>query len=75
MAQGFFAKNLRFERKLKELTQEYMATELHMTPAAYARWERGEREPGTESIAKIADILDIPVGNLFRREAEGEAEG
>lgn len=64
----FFSRNLRFERELKCLTQEYMAEELHMTPGAYARWERGEREPGTEAIARLADVLEIPVQNLFKRE-------
>jgi transcriptional regulator with XRE-family HTH domain len=65
----FFSRNLRFERELKCLTQEYMASELHMTPAAYARWERGEREPRTEAIAQIADVLEIPVQNLFKRDS------
>lgn len=61
----FFSKNLRFQRELKDVTQAHMAKKLNMTSAAYARWERGEREPGIEAIAAIADILEVPVGVLF----------
>lgn len=68
MGETIFSKNLRYERMVKNITQQCMAESLHITNATYSKWESGTREPSIDSIMEIADTLEIPVGNLFTKD-------
>lgn len=73
MGQGsVFFRNLEQQRKEKGVSRRFMSEELHVDYSTYTRWEQGNREPGTDAIMDIADILEIPVGRLFCREMAAE---
>ncbi|MGI8715201.1 MAG: helix-turn-helix domain-containing protein [Solirubrobacteraceae bacterium] len=59
------AANIREARRISGLSQERLAelSELHMTDVG--RIERGERDPGVRTLAKLAKGLGIPPGDLF----------
>jgi transcriptional regulator with XRE-family HTH domain len=61
-----FARNLRFPRVERGLTQERLAelADLHMTDVG--RIERGERDPGLRTAAKLATGLGIALADLLR---------
>lgn len=67
-----FSKNLKKYRTYRKLTQKYMAQQLNVSTSAYGKWEIGSREPNTELIICIAEILKIPVGHLFEHKAYGQ---
>lgn len=56
-------------RKLREdkhLTQEELAMEAGLNRAYIGYIERGERNPSTETISKIAKALKTPIYELFK---------
>ena len=60
-----FAANLRQAREPAGLTQERLAelADLHMT--GVGRIERGERDPGARTVARLAKSLGLEPGELF----------
>lgn len=59
------AANLRRAREAAGLTQERLAelADLHMTDVG--RIERGERDPGVRTVARLARGLGVKPGDLF----------
>ncbi len=59
------AGNIRRKREARGLSQERLAelSDLHMTDVG--RVERGERDPGVRTLAKIARGLGVAPGDLF----------
>jgi transcriptional regulator with XRE-family HTH domain len=53
-------------RKEKNITQEELALEAGLNRAYVGYIERGERNPSTETIAKIAKALKVPLEKLFK---------
>lgn len=53
-------------REEKDLTQEDVALSTGLNRAYIGYIERGERNPSTETIAKIAKALKVPVYELFK---------
>lgn len=65
------SKNLIRYRKRAGMTQKQMAERLHISPQAYARYERTDEkrnEPNSENLALIADIFNVTVDELLGRE-------
>jgi transcriptional regulator with XRE-family HTH domain len=58
-------RNIRRYRKERELTQEAAAERCGIHPVEFARAERGVRDMRVSTIAKIANGLDIPAGELL----------
>lgn len=56
---------LRNARKVKGLTQVEVANELGVTQGAVRQWEAGATTPSAGKLAKVADLLDIPVAELL----------
>ena len=54
-----FAERLRKERKVAKMTQADLADKLGVTPTVIGQYERGVRNPKTETIHRIADVLGI----------------
>ena len=55
-------------RKLRELrnyTQEYMAERLKIGQNTYSRYERGEIEPKVSHLRTIAEVLDVPIEEIY----------
>lgn len=51
-------------RELKNYTQKYMASQLHMTQGNYARIESGEIHISNERLERIAEILECSPENI-----------
>ena len=52
-------------RKERGLTQQGLATELGFTKSSVNMYERGEREPGLESLETIADFFNVDMDYLL----------
>lgn len=52
-------------REAKDLTQEYMAHELNISPKTYSRVESGESALKVEHLLKISELLEVPVEDLL----------
>ena len=58
-------KNIKFYRYKNRLTQEKLAEILDVSPNYIGRIERGQHNPSLEKIAKIANVLNVKVFELF----------
>lgn len=60
-----FAKNLKFFRQLKKISQEELAdiAELHRTYVSSV--ERGERNISVDNMEKLAKALDVDIRDLL----------
>lgn len=59
-------KRLRELREKKGITQEELALKAGLNRAYTGYIERGERNPSTETLSKIARALKIPLHELFK---------
>ena len=57
-------KDLRLSRNL---TQEQLAQELHISRSAYALYETGKRQLGYDILCTIADFYQVNIDYLFGR--------
>lgn len=58
-------KNIKEARKLKGLTQAYVAKTFRMTQQQYSRFENGVFELNYEQIVNICKLLDITPNEIF----------
>lgn len=63
-----FSENLKQARKKSGLSQEELASEVHVTRQAVAKWESGENEPSLASVNQLAQILQVSVAYLVSGE-------
>ncbi len=61
---------LRTSRVGPKLTQEDLSERARISVSFLSMIERGERSPHLETLAKIADALDVRLADLFRDEKE-----
>lgn len=61
---------IRRNRHWHDLTQKEVGAKLGVTEDAVCRWERGHCLPRTETLLKLADLLDIYVEDLVKFEEE-----
>lgn len=52
--------NLKTIREIKNLTQEYIATELGLSIRAYSKIETGESKLTIDRLIKICEIIEVP---------------
>lgn len=52
-------------RELKDITRDYMSSELAMTSSGYSKIERGEVDITLKKLFKIAEILNVKINQLF----------
>lgn len=62
-----FATRLKLLRESRHLTQARLAELLGIDPRAYNRWERGGGTPQLDTLAKMADILQVTLDELVGR--------
>ena len=60
-----FGKNLKFQRELRNITQEKFAEMIEVGPPALSKIECGKSYPKPETIEKIIKILNIKPHLLF----------
>ncbi len=58
-------KTIAFFRKKKGMTQSELAEKMHVTDKAVSKWERDLSCPDVNTIAKLADILEVSVEELL----------
>ena len=66
------AKNIRINRKNKNMTQIDLAERLFVSPQTISKWETGASEPDCERLCLLADIFAISLDSLLR---DGRDEG
>jgi putative transcriptional regulator len=60
-----FNDNLERERKKAGLTQEELATELHVVRQTISKWEKGLSVPDSISLEKMSEIFEVSIENLL----------
>ncbi len=56
---------IRKARKGKNMTQAELAHSIGVHEITIRRWELGERNPDTQELQKISDVLGVPLTDLF----------
>ncbi|MGT2896117.1 helix-turn-helix domain-containing protein [Streptococcus entericus] len=59
-----FPEQLKTLRTQKGLSQEDLATQLHLSRQAISRWENGETAPDLDTLIKLASIFDVSLDEL-----------
>lgn len=72
--------NLKAYRSRKGLSQEELARRLHVVRQTVSRWEKGTSVPDAELLIRLAEELDVSVGELLgapsgAADAQDGAEG
>ena len=62
-----FSQRLRFLRTQRGLTQQQLAQALGVSKSSVNMYERGEREPGLETLAAMADLFEVDLDELTGR--------
>ena len=52
-------------RKLNNLNQEYVASQLDISRQAYSHYETGRNTPPTEALIKLAQLYHVPAAEFF----------
>ena len=65
MANRTIAEIISSRRKEKGMTQKELADLLNITDKAVSKWERGIACPDTQTIPKVAQILDLTIEELL----------
>ena len=60
-----FAKNIKFERSSKGLTQKEVADMIGVKTQSYQAYESGVSLPSSENLLKLAVILELSIDELF----------
>ena len=60
-----FRKQLKTERRLRDMTQAEVAEKLGVNIITYGKWELGKTLPSMENITKIANILGIDISSFY----------
>ena len=57
--------NIKSLRKNKGLTQDELASRLHVVRQTVSKWEKGLSVPDAEMLQKIADVFEVDVSQLL----------
>jgi len=71
LAGGLAASPLAALRLRAGLSQQQVAERMGVSQPQVARCEQGRHDPGTETIARLADALGVPVAEVFQAAFEG----
>lgn len=69
------AKNIRYYRKEKGMTQSALAEAVFVAPQTVSKWENGISDPDCEKLCTLSDIFGVSVDSLIRsaKDDEGRA--
>jgi transcriptional regulator with XRE-family HTH domain len=59
------ALNFRNGRLMRNYSQEYMASEMHISQNAYSKMEMGKTRITVESVFKVAAVLELDIYTLM----------
>lgn len=71
------SERLKALRMAKKYSQQYIANHLGITRQAYAKYEKNDSQPDTNSLAKLANLYDVTTDYLIgisKREEFSEVE-
>lgn len=68
-----FSENLKQARQKKGISQQELASRLHVVRQTVSKWERGLSIPDADLLVRLAEILDIPVSVLLGGTPEPDA--
>jgi putative transcriptional regulator len=57
--------NIKTIRKNKGMTQEELASQLHVTRQTISKWEKGLSVPDADMLSRMAEIFDVSVAELL----------
>ena len=63
-----FSNNLKTLRKARGLSQEELATRLHVVRQTISKWEKGLSVPDAALLVRLAELLETPVSTLLGAE-------
>lgn len=66
---------IRAMRQIRGLTQKELGQKLGLSFQSVAQWENGLRRPKIETLKRIADALEMPVGAFLPSMGIGESAG
>lgn len=70
-----FSERLKTARKKSGMTQAEVAKKLFISQAAYSKYETGVSSPNPETLARIAEILDVTMAYLLGKTKDGVSSG
>ena len=70
---GHRIRQLRLSRTGARMTQEDLSERAHISVSFLSMIERGERAPHIETLAQIAEALEVELAELFSRGEDGAA--
>jgi transcriptional regulator with XRE-family HTH domain len=56
--------NIKTIREAKDLSGEYIASQMGITQATYSRKEKGEIDFSLNDLLKVSEVLEVPMGKL-----------
>jgi putative transcriptional regulator len=69
-----FSENLKTIRKAKGYTQEELAIKVNVVRQTVGKWEKGLSVPDADTLANIADVLEVNVSELLGADVKEEAD-
>ena len=67
-----FGKYISHKRKEMQMTQDELATKLHVSKSAIAKWETDGGIPDRDNLRKLAKVMKVSVDELYRIIDKGE---
>ena len=64
------SKNIKYYRKINNITQQTLKKELNVSQAIISKWEQGMSDPSSEKIKKLAQLFNITVDELINNNEE-----
>ena len=65
MGNIYLSSNLKYLRKIKNITQKEVAKVCGKTDVAVLYWEKGKREPNAVDLGKLANFFNVSVSDLI----------
>ena len=70
-----FAEKLQGLRKQRNISQEQLAEQMHVTRQAVSKWELGESLPDVDNIVRLSEILDVSLDYLMKDDVATDTNG
>ena len=67
-----FDQNLRRLRLRRNMKQEDLAEQMHVSRQTVSGWETGRRQPDLETLKKLAEVLDVDIHELIYGNKPGQ---
>ena len=69
-----FGENLRTVRKERNISQEELAAQLHVSRQAISRWEQGNGYPEMEKMITLSRILKVSLDYLVSDQSDSQEQ-